>query len=347
MKTVEWLGGRIRFVDQTRLPSEEVYVETDDVAVLADAIRSLRIRGAPAIGVAAAFGTLLAVEGKSFQTAEAIQIAVEEAATVLLATRPTAVNLSAAVDRMRRVIAISPGVGAAELARRLRAEAMLIHREDVESCRRIGEFGATLVAPGSAVLTHCNAGALATSGGGTAVGVITAAARQGKVLRVYVDETRPLLQGSRLTAWELVREGIETIVITDSTAGSLMQSGRVQSVFVGADRIAANGDTANKIGTYPLAILASFHRIPFYVAAPSSTIDGSIPDGSHIPIEERQASEVTHLAGVRVAADGAKVFAPAFDVTPASLITAIITEHGLLTAPYDRSISSSSASPRG
>jgi methylthioribose-1-phosphate isomerase len=347
MNTIEWLDGKIRFLDQTRLPSEEVYVETDRIPVLAEAIRSLRIRGAPAIGVAAGFGMLLAVDGRQFATADELRSTLEATATILESTRPTAVNLFAAIARMRRVVAAASGAGVVELLTRLRMEAMVIYREDVESCRRIGEIGAELLKPGSTVLTHCNAGALAAAGEGTALAVITTAARQGKITRVYVDETRPLFQGARLTAWELVKKGIEAVLITDSTAGSVIQSGRVHAVVVGADRIAANGDTANKIGTYPLAVLAAANRVPFYVAAPTSTIDITLPDGSQIPIEERRPEEVTHIGGVRVAADGVIVYAPAFDVTPASLITGIITEQGVLTAPYPKSIASTIASFQG
>jgi methylthioribose-1-phosphate isomerase len=346
MITVEWLDGKIRYLDQTRLPSEEVYVETDQIPVLAEAIRSLRIRGAPAIGVAAAFGMLLAVDGRTFAGLDDLRSTIESTAAILESTRPTAVNLFAAVDRMRRVAGDPSSAGPAELLMRLRIEAMLIYREDVESCRRIGEIGAALLKPGSTVLTHCNAGALATAGEGTALAVITTAARQGKIERVYVDETRPLFQGARLTAWELVKSGIEAVLITDSTAGSVIQSGRVQAIIVGADRIAANGDAANKIGTYPLAVLAAAHRVPFYVAAPTSTIDIALPDGRGIPIEERRPEEVTHVGGVRIAAEGVRVYAPAFDVTPAALITGIITERGLLTAPFPASIASTIASLR-
>jgi methylthioribose-1-phosphate isomerase len=221
----------------------------------------------------------------------------------------------------------------------LSAEALAIQRDDVESCRIIGELGAGLIAPGSSLLTHCNAGALATAGAGTALAVVAEAARRGNVVRVFVDETRPLLQGARLTAWELVRLGIETILITDSTAASVLRRGDVQAVVVGADRIAANGDTANKVGTYPLAVLAMRHGVPFYVAAPTSTIDAALPDGEHIPIEEREGTEVTHFGGRRIAARGVKVYAPAFDVTPASLVSAIVTERGILRPPFTQSLS--------
>jgi methylthioribose-1-phosphate isomerase len=347
MTTVEWVNDKVRFIDQTRLPLEEVYVETDDFNVIADAIRSLKIRGAPAIGVAAALGVQLAVEGKNFTTVEELLAAVSHAADVLAATRPTAVNLFTALDRMRRIVESSTASSIFELLLRLRVEASVIYREDVESCRRIGALGAELILPGSAVLTHCNAGALATAGEGTALSVIFAAAEEKKITRVYVDETRPLLQGARLTAWELVKKKIEVVLITDSTAGIVLQRGMVQAVIVGADRIAANGDSANKIGTYPLAVLAARHNVPFYIAAPTSTIDTGAPSGEAIPIEERRPEEVTHFAGQRVAAEGVRVFAPAFDVTPSSLIRAIITEHAVLYPPFERSIATLMAAGGG
>ena len=336
--TVAWVEGKVRFIDQTRLPAEEIYAETADYRVVGEAITSLRIRGAPAIGVAAAFGVLAAVTGKEFPSARDFLSAMNEAVSSLASTRPTAVNLFAALQRMRHAVDGGESFPPSELLRRVREEALAIQREDVESCRRIGTLGAELIRPGTSVLTHCNAGALATAGEGTALSVITAAAREGKVTRVYVDETRPLLQGARLTAWELVRQGIEVVLMTDSTAATVLRQGKVQAVIVGADRIAANGDAANKIGTYPLSVLAARHGIPFYVAAPTSTIDPATPDGDGIPIEERPSEEVTHIGGRRIAAAGVKVFAPAFDVTPASLITAIITEKAVLRPPYHESI---------
>jgi methylthioribose-1-phosphate isomerase len=338
MTTLEWVEGRLRFIDQTRLPSREVLVETADYRVVCEAIRALRIRGAPAIGVAAAFGVLLAARESHNTTTEELRASIARAARDLASTRPTAVNLFAALHRMEEAARASAGNSPDSLIADLASEALAIQREDVDSCRRIGELGSELIAPGSSLLTHCNAGALATAGEGTAIAVIAAAARQGKVVRVFVDETRPLLQGARLTAWELMHLGIETILITDSTAGSVLRRGDVHAVLVGADRIAANGDTANKVGTYPLAVLAARHGVPVYVAAPTSTIDGSIPDGEHIPIEEREPAEVTHFAGTRVAPPGVGVFAPAFDVTPASLVSAIVTERGILRPPYVTSI---------
>jgi methylthioribose-1-phosphate isomerase len=338
MTTLEWADGRLRFIDQTRLPAEEVIVETSDYRVVCEAIRSLKIRGAPAIGVAAAFALLLAVREPHFSTTGELLAVLESAVRDLSATRPTAVNLFAAMHRMEEAARDSTGTTPGAILNRLREEALAIQREDIESCRRIGELGAGLIAPGSSLLTHCNAGALATAGEGTALAVIAAAARRGNVVRVFVDETRPLFQGARLTAWELVNMGIETILITDSTAASVLRRGDVQGVLVGADRIAANGDTANKIGTYPLAVLAMRHGVPFYVAAPTSTIDRGIPDGGQIPIEERGETEVTHFGGVRIAPRGVKVYAPAFDVTPATLVSAIITERGIVRPPFQTSL---------
>ncbi len=338
MTTLEWADGRLRFIDQTRLPAEEIMVETTDHRVVCEAIRSLKIRGAPAIGVAAAFAVFLAVRESHCSTPPELHAVLRSAVDDLSATRPTAVNLFAALRRMEEAARASGGKSVAAILERLSAEALAIQREDVESCRRIGELGAGLIAPRSSLLTHCNAGALATAGEGTALAVIAEAARRGNVLRVFVDETRPLFQGARLTAWELVRLGIETVLITDSTAASVLRRGDVQAVVVGADRIAANGDTANKVGTYPVAVLAMRHGVPFYVAAPTSTIDAGIPDGEHIPIEERDESEVTHFGGKRIAARGVKVYAPAFDVTPGALVSAIVTERGILRPPFPESL---------
>jgi methylthioribose-1-phosphate isomerase len=346
MKALEWTGRKVRFIDQTRLPGEEIFVETDDYRVLCEAIRSLRIRGAPAIGVAAAFGALLAVRGKRFATADGMKQALDAAAAELASTRPTAVNLFRALHRMKEAGEESKKEPDALLVR-LQDEAMAIQQEDIDACRRIGELGAELLRSGSAILTHCNAGGLATAGSGTALSVITTAARQGKIDRVYVDETRPLLQGARLTAWELMKEQIRVVLITDSTAGTVLRQGKVQAVIVGADRIAANGDTANKIGSYPLAVLASRHHVPFYIAAPTSTIDPGTPDGEHIPIEERNGVEITSFGGTRVAPERVEVYAPAFDVTPSSLITAIITERGVIGAPYAPGLESQVRAPAG
>ncbi len=338
MKAVDWVEGKIRFLDQTLLPHEERYVDTDDVNVVGEAIRALRIRGAPAIGVAAAFGVLMAARQKVPPGRADLRARVHAAIDYLAGTRPTAVNLFAALARMKAVIDRHSTEPDGRLAAILEDEALAIQNEDIDACRRIGVLGATLVPRGASILTHCNAGALATAGNGTALSVITTAALEGNVARVYVDETRPLLQGARLTSWELLKAGIPVMLITDNTAGTVLREGRVQMVIVGADRIAANGDTANKVGTYPLAVLAHRHGVPFVVAAPLSTLDPLTVEGSAIPIEQRDPSEVTHCAGVRVAPEGVGVYAPAFDVTPHELISAIVTEKGILEAPYSASI---------
>lgn len=338
MRAVDWVDGKFRFIDQTVLPHQEVWVHTDDLTVVGEAIRTLRVRGAPAIGVAAAFGLLLAIHPKTFPDVPDLRGRLRRALTYLAHTRPTAVNLFYALDRMRSVLDRHPEQSETQLYAALEREACAIQREDIEACRRIGELGAALIAPGSSLLTHCNAGALATAGDGTALSIVTTAARQGKIVRVYVDETRPLLQGARLTAWELRQAGIPVVLITDSTAGTVLREGRVQAVIVGADRIAANGDAANKVGTYPLAVLAQRHGISFYIAIPTSTLDPGTPSGDRIPIEERDPAEVTHIAGVAVAPAGVGVYAPAFDVTPNELITAIVTEKGVLRPPYMQTI---------
>jgi methylthioribose-1-phosphate isomerase len=323
MKTIEWRDGSVRFLDQTLLPGEETYVETADYRVVAGAIRALAIRGAPLIGIAAAYGVVLAVrEGVSF----------DAAADLLAATRPTAVNLFSALERMRRAEQASPsGPGAAD---RLLGEARAIHAEDERMCAAIGRHGAALLPDPAVVVTHCNAGALATGGIGTALGVIVTAAAAGKKIRVYAGETRPLFQGARLTAWELDRAGIDVTVLTDGSVPYLMSRTRVDAVVIGADRIAANGDVANKIGSYGLARAAAEHGVPFYVAAPGTTVDPSTPTGAGIPIEERAPSDVAEWEGKRIAAPGVKIWAPAFDVTPAQFVTAIITETGVHLPPY-------------
>jgi len=334
MTTIDWNQGKVRFIDQTRLPAHEVYVETEDYRVVGEAIQRLAIRGAPAIGVAAAFAIVLAINNRRTADPHTLETEFNTASEYLARTRPTAVNLFFALSRMKQVFSSIPHDDTGTVRCLLLEEAQTIKREDIDACRSIGENGASFIKPGSSILTHCNAGALATAGEGTALSVITTAARQGNVLRVYVDETRPLLQGARLTSWELVKQGLEVVLITDNTAGWLMQQRKIDAVIVGADRIAANGDVANKIGTYPLAVLAARHGIPFYVAVPTSTIDLETESGRSIPIEERAAEEVTHIAGIRVAADGVRVYAPAFDVTPHELVTAIITERGIAGAPY-------------
>jgi len=338
--SVEWVAGKVRFIDQTRLPSEEVIEETSDYTVVADAIKKLKIRGAPAIGVAAAFALLLAIEDKKILTLRSLEEELHAAIHLLSQTRPTAVNLFAALDRMRRVYQSVRHDDVGTVRLRLNREAHCIQQEDIEACRKIGEHGAALIAPGSSILTHCNTGALATAGEGTAQSIITTAARQNKIVRVFVDETRPLFQGARLTSWELVKHNIEVVLITDSTAGYLMQQRKISAVIVGADRIAANGDTANKVGTYSIAVLAELHAVPFYIAAPTSTIDLGTESGSQIQVEQRNEEEVTHVGGKRIAAEGVKVFAPAFDITPNRLIIAIITEAGVLKPPFDSAIAS-------
>jgi methylthioribose-1-phosphate isomerase len=338
MTSVEWVAGKVRFIDQTRLPAEEVLVETSDFRVVAEAIKKLKIRGAPAIGVAASFALLLAIEDERILSSADLQKELFTAINLLSQTRPTAVNLFTALNRMRRVYQNVSHTDVVTIRYHLLEEARRIQQEDVEACRRIGENGATLIVPDSSILTHCNTGALATAGEGTAQSIITTAARQNKIVRVYVDETRPLFQGARLTSWELLNKNIEVQLITDSTAGYVMQQRLVSAVIVGADRIAANGDTANKIGTYSLAVLAERHAIPFYVAAPTSTIDHWTRSGRDIPVEQRNEEEVTHVAGIRIAAEGVRVYAPAFDVTPHQFITAIVTETGVLKPPFIEAI---------
>jgi methylthioribose-1-phosphate isomerase len=338
MKAVDWIDGTVRFIDQTLLPAEERFVITNDIQVIAEAIRSLRIRGAPAIGVAAAFGLVLGLRSPDSPDGSSLALRFDRAARLLGSTRPTAVNLFNVLNRMRGVLQAVSGVGDREAIQQLEREARVIQAEDIEACHRIGELGAALLNAGTSVLTHCNAGALATAGDGTALSVVTTAHRQGKIRQVYVDETRPLFQGARLTSWELLRAGIEVVLITDSTAASVLREGRVQAVIVGADRIAANGDTANKVGTYPLAVLAQRHNVPMYVAAPVSTLDPHTLTGNDIPIEERDPSEVTQVAGIRIAPEGVRTYTPAFDVTPHELISAIITDRGVLRPPYDAGI---------
>ncbi len=338
MVSLEWRDNSLRYIDQTKLPHEEVYVETTDYRVVGEAIRRLQIRGAPAIGVAAAYAVVLSVINATATSVKELSDEVYTAINYLAQTRPTAVNLFMALGRMRRVFEQTSWVDVKTIQRHLLMEAKQIHAEDVEACRRIGEFGAAILPNGVSILTHCNTGALATTGTGTAQSVITTAAKQGKVVRVFADETRPLFQGARLTTWELMRAGVEVTLITDSTAGFLMHNREVDVVIVGADRIAANGDTANKVGTYTLAVLAERHGIPLYVAAPTTTFDTQARSGRNIPIEERDPTEVTDVNGTRIAPEGVKVFAPAFDVTPGELIRAIITERGVLKPPFTQSI---------
>jgi methylthioribose-1-phosphate isomerase len=327
-------------IDQRKLPGEEIYVRCKTAAEVARAIKTMVIRGAPAIGVAAAMGLALGVRKSKATGTQKLAAEFYKICELMAGTRPTAVNLFWAIDRMKRAFAegAQRGESVAQLQDRLEREADAIHDEDVASCRAMGAFGADVVPAEARILTHCNAGALATAGYGTALGVIRGAVERGKHVTVLADETRPFLQGARLTAWELLRDGIETTVITDNMAGAIMRMGQVDLVVVGADRIAANGDTANKIGTYTVAVLARENKVPFYVAAPLSTIDLNTPDGDHIPIEERNAREVTHIGGSQMTPDGALIRNPAFDVTPHHLIAGIITERGIFRAPYAESL---------
>ncbi|MCD6526438.1 MAG: S-methyl-5-thioribose-1-phosphate isomerase [Desulfuromonas sp.] len=334
IKPIEYSNGVCRMIDQRLLPAQEVWLDYTDYQGVAEAIQTMVVRGAPAIGVAAAFGAAFAadaIDASDFADFEAQFI---PCCQVLAATRPTAVNLFWALERMQRVARENQSLPLAQLKKRLLAEAVEIAAEDERINRAMGQYGQVLFPEQGRILTHCNAGALATGGYGTALGVIRAAIKAGKQIEVYADETRPFWQGARLTAWELQQDNIPVTVICDNMAGYLMQQGKIDAVIVGADRIAANGDVANKIGTYTVAVLAKEHGIPFYVAAPLSTIDLSLSDGSQIPIEERDGREVTHCGEVQLAPDGVAVYNPAFDVTPARLVTAIITEQGIVQGDY-------------
>jgi methylthioribose-1-phosphate isomerase len=329
---IAWLGDRVRILDQTRLPQAEVYLELNDYRSVAAAIKEMKIRGAPAIGIAGAYAVALgALKIKATARGEFIK-QVQKVIDVIASTRPTARNLFFGLERIKK--AAETGKNPENIKRALITEALKIHQEEADATRRLSLLGAELLKDGWTVLTHCNTGPLATSGYGTALGVIIAAHKQGKKIEVLVDETRPLLQGARLTTWELKKAGVPVMLITDSMAGHFMRSGRVNCVITGADRIAANGDTANKIGTYTLAVLAKENNIPFYIAAPVSTIDTSIKTGEKIPIEERNADEVTHFQGRRVAPEGVSAANPAFDVTPHKYIGAIITDKGIIREPY-------------
>ncbi|MBM3156275.1 MAG: S-methyl-5-thioribose-1-phosphate isomerase [Chloroflexi bacterium] len=332
LKIIEWLGDRIRIIDQTELPHKEVFLELHDYREVADAIKKLRIRGAPDIGVAAAYGFALGAQAMRASSKEQFLAKLRPVSKTLAASRPTAVNLFWALERMNK--AAQSGKSVAQIKRGLLVEAKRIEAENDEANRRLSELGAELIKDGFTILTHCNAGSLATAAYGTALGVIKMAKEQGKRVKVYATETRPLLQGARLTTWELMKENIPVTLITDNMAGHFMSKGVIDCVIVGADRIAANGDVANKIGTYTLAVLATENGIPFYVAAPVSTIDLSLSSGADIPIEERSPDEVTHIQGVRIAPKGVKAANPAFDVTPHRYVSAIITEKGVFKEPY-------------
>jgi len=338
IQTLEWTSHGVRFIDQTKLPTEEVYVNCTTHQQVADVIRNMVVRGAPAIGVAAAMGIALGVKNSKAENGADLKKDFDQICEAIRQTRPTAVNLFWAIRRMQEkfeTLRIRP---IPQIKQALIEEARRMHAEDIAANQAMGRHGATLMPSSGGVLTHCNAGALATAGYGTALGVIRAAVEQGKKIHVYADETRPFLQGARLTAWELMKDGIPTTVISDNMAGAMMKQGKIGAIVVGADRIAANGDVANKIGTYTVAVLAKEHGIPFYVAAPISTLDLQTPDGSKIPIEQRNAREVTHIAGKQMVPAGVEVENPAFDVTPAKYAAAIITERGVAKAPYEQSL---------
>src|SRR5437016_7347750 len=338
VQTLEWTDSGVRFIDQTKLPTEEAYVTCKTYGQVADAIRNMVVRGAPAIGVAAAMGIALGVKNSKAETVGELKPEFDRICEVMGDTRPTAVNLFWAIRRMREKFELLRVRPLPQLKQAVIDEARRMHAEDIAANQAMGRHGTTRMPASGGVLTHCNAGALATCGYGTALGVIRAAVEQGKKIHVYADETRPFLQGSRLTAWELVKDGIPTTVISDNMSGAIMRQGKIGAVIVGADRIAANGDVANKIGTYTVAVLAKEHGIPFYVAAPISTVDLDTPDGSSIPIEQRDAREVTHIAGRQMVPDGVEIENPAFDVTPAKYVNAIVTEKGIARAPYGESL---------
>lgn len=338
IQTLEWTDNGVRFLDQTKLPTEEVYVTCKTHEQVADVIRNMVVRGAPAIGVATAMGIALAVKNSKAENVGDLKKEFDQACEIISKTRPTAVNLFWAIRRMQQKLERARIQPLNQIKQTLIEEARRMHAEDIAANQAMGRHGATLMPASGGVLTHCNAGALATAGYGTALGVIRAAVEQGKKIHVYADETRPFLQGSRLTAWEMMKDGIPTTVISDNMAGAMMKQGKIGAIVVGADRIAANGDVANKIGTYTVAVLAKEHGIPFYVAAPFSTVDLETSDGSKIPIEQRNSHEVSHIAGKQMVPDGVEIENPAFDVTPAKYVTAIITERGIAKAPYSDSL---------
>lgn len=339
IKTLEWTDAGVRFIDQTKLPTEETYVTCKTYEEVADAIRTMIVRGAPAIGVAAAMGIALGLRDSKARDHAELQQDLDRICDVLGSTRPTAVNLFWAIRRMQDKFDKVRAQPLANIRQTLISEAQQMLVEDIATNQAMGKHGAVLLPASGGILTHCNAGALCACGYGTALGVIRAAVASGKKLHVFADETRPLLQGSRLTAWELMKDGIPTTVISDNMAGAIMRQGKIAAVIVGADRIAANGDVANKIGTYTVAVLAKEHGIPFYVAAPFSTVDLNTPDGSQIPIEQRSSQEVTRMAGKQIAPDGVLVENPAFDVTPHQYVSAIVTERGIVREPYAETLS--------
>lgn len=339
IRTVEWASGKVRMIDQTLLPSEEVFIELETVEEVANSICTMQVRGAPAIGVTAALGVALAAHQYD-GNAEGFEACLLETCDTLAATRPTAVNLFWAIEKMKQAINETNGHDLEKARENIIKTALEIADEDEHINRAMGSFGNELVPDGATILTHCNAGSLATAYYGTALGVVRAAHEAGKNVQVFADETRPLLQGARLTAWELGKIGVKTTLISDNMAAYVMSKGMIDIVIVGADRIAGNGDVANKIGTYGVALAAARHDIPFYVAAPTSTVDLSLKSGSEIPIEERHHEEVTHIKGINLAPEGVNVFNPAFDVTPNELVSAIITEKGIARHPYETSLSS-------
>lgn len=338
VRTIEWVDGKVRLIDQTALPEEGRIVEASTAEEIAEAIATMKIRGAPAIGVAGAFGVALWAQESVSEDVDEFLADLDEVIEMLAATRPTAANLSWALERMRRLTRENREAAVEELKQLLVAEAQQIAAEDLQRNVAIGEHGAALIGDGARILTHCNAGSLATAGYGTALSPLFFAHRKGKAVHVFTTETRPMLQGARLTAWELIRAGVPVTLITDSMVGRVMQLGAIDVVMVGADRIAANGDVANKIGTYMIAVLAARHGVPLYVCAPTSSVDMSMADGSAIPIEERHPDEVLYIAGKRIAPEGVTVYNPAFDVTPAELVTAVVTEKGVHRPPFEKSL---------
>jgi methylthioribose-1-phosphate isomerase len=338
MKPLEWINGKLKFLDQTKLPLEEFFCETDDIIFVAEAIKRLAIRGAPLIGIAAAYGVALASLSLNQSMMKEARSHLLSIISLLASTRPTAINLFWALERQRRVLDAWQTDSMTGLQNNLLDEAKRIHQEDAEMCERVSSFGIDLLPKDCSILTHCNAGALATGGRGTAIGIITKAWELGRLKHVYMDETRPLLQGARLTAWEMKQAKIPATLIVDNVAAVLMQQRKIDAVIVGADRIAMNGDVANKVGTYSLAVLAKHHEIPFYVAAPVSTIDIQMSTGKDIPIEERDAREVTESFGKRTAPESVNVYSPAFDVTPSKFVTAIVTDQGVHLPPFSESL---------
>jgi len=334
VQTITWENNKVKIIDQTQLPLKLIYLEIEDYHDLCEAIQSLRVRGAPAIGIAGAYGVVLGLNEFESENKQEFFAQAEKIISDLASTRPTAINLFWALDRMKRILIRHREAPIVQIKQALLAQALQILEEDKIICRKMGNWGASLVEDNTTILTHCNAGGLATADYGTALGVLYAAKEQGKNISVYADETRPLLQGARLTTWELMQSQIDVTLICDNMAAFVMQQGRIDYIFVGADRIASNGDVANKIGTYNLAVLAQFHQIPFYVVAPMSTLDFALDSGKQIPIEERSEDEVTSGFGARTAPYGVKVYSPAFDITPNNLVTAIITEKGIAYPPF-------------